>query len=280
MLQSRASIPLVAIAILAIAGCILYLLNVGNIFNGRFTDLSVNTATTDNDPHGSDAHYSDGQHNRDIKKPFDKINSARTANPQKTDDADVDEQSKSVPTTNDSRTDTNSAVQADAPTASGSYQRAADSVRYSHDVEIQRWWQIYSNAIPPLYSAPLQSETQENLANIAQLSAQLDQLYPDDKSAWLIRFSQVRGDFIEAAVKGEREGARALSFQYVHANVKTKIDALTWAMVANAIAENHYYLYICFDDKSMSCSESTFKVASVQAQTVIHDYGFSLKSKK
>ena len=278
MLQSRASIPLVAIVILAIAGCMLYLLNVGNIFNGRFTDLGVNTATRDNDPLGSDTHYSDGQHNSDIKKTFDKINSARTTKAQKTDDADVDEQSKPAPVNGDSRAPSNSTVQDETPTASGSYQRAVDSsVRYSHDDEIQRWWQMYSDTIPPLYAAPLQSETQEKLANIAQLSAQLDQLYSEDKSAWLIRFSQVRGDFIEAAVKGEREGARALSFQYVHANVKSKIDALAWAMIANAIAENHYYLYICFDDKSMSCSESTFKVASVKAQMAIHDYGFSLK---
>lgn len=148
------------------------------------------------------------------------------------------------------------------------------SPQQAREFEFRALWEKYSATVPKLYSRPLTANlTEEKLARIGQLSVGLDLLYQEDKSLWSVRLEEVRSELIALAVEGEREGARALSFQYVRRPLGKVVEALTWAMIANAIAPNDYYIYLCAEETAF-CSESIFSQASEQAKYYSDMYNF------
>lgn len=273
MAHSRFSIPLFAVGLLAVAACMIYLVATKNIFG--FTSLS-NRDAAEGTLYTEGASYADesavgaesgkgSEHSfLDIKKIKKVIASGakkitgtpavEEAEVTKTDVANSGGQ-QAVAETLKATTESNSKILVDYA------QRAVSQ----SDYDSRLLWQKYSATIPRLYSHPRDENTEEILGRVGQLSMQLD------SEGYSF---QAESELIKIAAAGEREGARALSFQYMNPSLLNTTQALTWALIANAIAPNDYYLYIC-SKVSRSCTDAVFLEAAMQAQKNIDLYGFS-----
>lgn len=274
--KSRLSIPLFAAFVLVLASYITYLVVTKNIFRLQLVDHYFNSESTFYDNRESASGNSLWAHF------FNRTDKAKT--PNKTSAKKVivvGDKKVNEPTAPDSVSNNEPEV-IDQPVAS----TAPDSVDAdtfvnsvtwapaSREYELRALWKKYSERVPPLYSEALNKTTEETLGRVAQISADLDKRYSDDKNDWINHLEEERKNLIDIAVNGEREGARALSFQYVRPPLSRTAEALTWAMIANAISPNDYYLYICSNEFSL-CSEGLFDQASLQAKSYSDIYHFT-----
>jgi|GEM_PF-2335913 len=145
----------------------------------------------------------------------------------------------------------------------------AESIKFGNRLALASLWYNYSSRLPKLYAAP----TAIKLDEISITSSQLDNLFLQNQSMWMEKFTEVQPRLIKDAIEGEREAARAISFQWVRPAFRNLDESLAWAMIANAIAPNDYYLYICADIFP-ECLEGNFSRASELAKTYIASYGF------
>lgn len=282
--KSRLSIPLIAAFILVLASYLVYLTVAKNIFRVPLIDQYFHPDSILNDgqqPAMSGslwAHFFNKKNDR--KTPLNVTSTEVIVDAAKKADEPIMLNSIAP----DSTKNVESAIvsQPAASTNTSAMPDVADtdvsvaSVTWtptSRGQELQLLWRKYSDRVPPLYSASLNKSTEEILGRVAQISANLDQRYIDDKSDWINHLEEVHKELIDIAVAGEREGVRALSFQYVHPPLNKTVEALTWAMIANAISPNDYYLYICSDEFSL-CSEGLFDQASAQAKSYSDIYHF------
>lgn len=266
MAHSRFSIPLFAVGLLAIAACMTYWVTTKNIFgltSFNNSDAAERVLSVDGIGVGAEGDKNSAGAFFDIKK----IKKVITSGAQKITGAQELEEAAgsgigvaessgaaAVAETGKITAESNSKIVV-------GYAQSAMSQR---DYELMLLWGKYSATIPRLYSHPRDENTEAILGRVGKISMELD----------LQGYNvQSESELIKIAVAGEREGARALSFQYAKNNT---VESLAWAMVANAIAENDYYLYVCTEEFT-SCSESLFAQAEVKAKTFIGVYYFVLK---
>ncbi len=273
--KSRLSIPLFSAFVLVLASYVIYLVVTKNIFRLQVVDHYFNTESTFD---GSQRSMSDTSPWASFFNRADKVETPNNTNVKKV--IVVGDKKIKEPAAPDLATNNEPEV-ADQPVAAAVHDSAgvgfdANSISSApifYNYGISFIWEKYSKLVPPLYSAPLNKNTEEKLGRAAQLSAELDQLYIEDKAEWIRYLEVVRKDLINIAVEGEREGARALSFQYGRPPLNKTVEALAWAMIANAISPNDYYLYICSNGFPV-CYESLFEQAIVQAKYDIDIYNF------
>jgi hypothetical protein len=267
MAHSRFSIPLFAVGLFAIAVCMAYLIMTKNIFGFS----SFNNADVTEGPLYEDGFVvgvegdkiSDGsifdfkKTQKLIASGAKKITGAQTVDASESSGSDVlnNEGAVAVVENGNATTASNSIIIVES----------AQSAMSQQNYNSRLLWKKYSATIPRLYSHPRDENTEEILGRVGQLSMQLD------SQGYSV---QSESELIKIAVAGEREGARALSFQYMNSSLLNTTQALTWAMIANAIAPNDYYLYIC-SKGFPECAESAFLQAAMQAQKYINLYGFS-----
>jgi hypothetical protein len=101
----------------------------------------------------------------------------------------------------------------------------AQTVQYSRNYELKLLWGKYSATVPKLYSRPLNADTEEKLGRVGQISSDLDLLYQQDFGLWMLRVDEAKEELIAIAVEGEREGARALSFQYIRPPLHKNLES-------------------------------------------------------
>jgi len=123
------------------------------------------------------------------------------------------------------------------------------------------YWHIYNERIPRLYSAKNNAHTFLQLGEIASAAEENKIFAGTQDSKW-----------IGYAIAGEREAARAISFDYAR-SPQTFIEAMAWAMIANAISPNDYFLYLCALGTT-NCEEVIFERASIQAEIILTQHGF------
>lgn len=154
----------------------------------------------------------------------------------------------------------------------------------SREYELRLLWEKYGSLVPRLFSKSFDFDTKDVLARVGQLSMELDLWFQREsllsgatnqssELEWVARVVDVQPELIGIAVAGEREAARVLSFQFAQASRTKMIDAMAWAMIANAIVPNDYYVYLCWD-KSTVCTESVFALASERAKEMVKEYEF------
>jgi hypothetical protein len=245
MPKSRFSPLLVAAFFFAIAGGVLYLLKVEGIFT---LDLRLFEQNTEN--------YTQ-------KISADSLNKSRIA--------DANLLSNDSNGNNGKVNSKNRSLESSSP-ASDSHKKIqtpeTETITYIAVAnESAILWRAFTQDIPKLYSSPLTVNTDEKLSLIGQMSGELDRYYEKDKTTWPQHLQRYSVEFIKMAVDGEREAARALSFQYVRPPLHKTAESLAWAMIANAIAPNDYYYYLC-SEEFPRCTESLF----VQARTYAKDY--------
>lgn len=265
MAHSRFSIPLFAVVLLTIAACMAYLVVTKNIFgfsSFNNTEMAEGSLYEDGsvvgagDGKNSDSSFLDSNKiKRTITSGAKKITATQEVGEAEGSDAGVaNNDGAAAVSETDKATTTSNSIIVVGPAQSAMSQR---------DYELRSLWKKYSETIPRLYAHPLDENTEAVLGRVGQLSMESELGYKGQSDSELIKI----------AVAGEREAARALSFQYAKNNT---VESLAWAMVANAITENDYYLYICTEEFT-SCSESLFAQAEVKAKIYIGRYQFSLK---
>lgn len=273
MAYSRVSIPLFTIFIVAIAAYMAYLIAVKNIFNIAAVGYSSNQhsfdATAENDSQNLVAQNSIFD-TKKLKKAF----SANTKKiiqieqPENTNNS-LDRTVGAAPINNAQEATTQDSLKLGVVLPTLSPQQV-------HAYELKSWWDKYSARVPRLYMRPLSADTETILGRVGQISMGLDLVYQQDTGVWMIRVEEAREELISIATKGEREGARALSFQYFRPPFNKTADSVAWAMIANAIAPSDYYLSICANE-STACAEDLFAQASEQAKKDVVNYGFALR---
>lgn len=264
MAHSRFSIPLFAVVLLAIAACMAYLVVTKNLFGFS----SFNNAETAEGPLYEDGSVVGAENGKNSDYPFfdsNKIKRAITSGAKKiTGTQQVGEaEGSDVGVANGGGAATEVSETDKATTTSNSIivVGPAQSTMSQRDYELRSLWKKYSKTIPRLYAHPRDENTEAVLGRVGQLSMESEL---GDKR-------QSDSELIKIAAAGEREGARALSFQYAKNNT---VESLAWAMITNAVAENDYYLYVCTEEFT-SCTESLFAQAEVKAKTYIGTYNFA-----
>ncbi len=280
MAYSRTSVPLFASILLAIAAYILYLVLTKNIFNLYvFNDESVNQSkgravTNEVDlPIAADSGDQSLASSASLVKRILAPNNQSAVLQEQTDkNLSSFEKTQAAHTSQQKEKD-------QLLVAAGPGIQLVESLQSPqtlYNYELKLLWDKYSAKIPRLYSRRANAETQTILGRVGEISMGLDLLYLHDSEAWMQRLGQIRSELISIATQGEREAARALSFQYFRSPLGNAIDSLSWAMIANAMAPNDYYLTICASN-SAACSEAAFAQASEQAKNDVLNYGFVVK---
>lgn len=266
MAHSRFSIPLFAMGLLALAAVMTYLVMTKNIFGlGSFNNTALEQPLS---IERSEHEVASGETSTTSYFDVKKIKAAIASGAKKITGTQVAESTEG--SVGVAASGGQAAVVVEAPHAAGdsnsniilSYAQSAAS---QSDNSSKSLWRKYSATIPPLYSHPRDANTEAILGRVGQLSMQLDLQAYDVQSEF---------ELIKIAVAGEREGARALSFQHMNPSRLNTTQALTWALIANAIAPNDYYLYICSRD-FQSCTDAVFSQAAMQAKYAIDEHGFS-----
>lgn len=274
MAYSRFSVPFFAIFLVVIAVYMVYLIAVKNVLNiSRFHYSESGESVFVEDTLSNKTQVATHHSFFDLKN-IKKIISSKTKKIIMGPENKIDTSPKTVAAKNDSLAETNSTVTVTSTSLiQGALTNQAQAVQYSRNYELKLLWEKYNAIVPRLYSRPLSVDTEEKLGRVGQLSAGLDLLYQQDLGSWVLRVDETKEELIAIAVEGEREGARALSFQYFLPPLHKILESLTWAMIANAIAPNDYYLYICAEESSQ-CSEKLFEQASQQAKNYVDIYKF------
>ncbi|GGY61422.1 hypothetical protein GCM10011613_01020 [Cellvibrio zantedeschiae] len=275
MAYSRASIPLFSVALLVLTVYMLYLILWTNIFNIPALDdssLHQNAFAT-----AEDSHYPVDQHSTFDSQTLKKIFTPTTKKTTQSESGNPDHSQSHADTQlpGQSLSQTEQASSIDSMKSGGAIipTKTPQQIRA---YELKILWDKYSARVPRLYSSPLSSMTETTLGRVGVISMNLDLLYPQDQGAWMLKVEGVREELIAIAAKGEREAVRALSFQYFRAPLNKTIESLAWAMIANAIAPNEYYLTICMASPE-AFPEEVFVQASEQALNNVANYGFVVR---
>jgi hypothetical protein len=254
MPKSLFSPPLVAAFFFAVVGGILYLLKVEGILN---LDLSLFEQNTENYTKKFSTDSVNKSRNADSNLRSNEREPTLITNENDGKNSKVDSKNRSL---ENSSLDSEFHNKTKTPeTETTTYVAVAN--------ESAILWRTFTQDIPKLYSSPLTANTDEKLSLIGQMSGELDRYYEKDKTTWPQHLQRYSIEFIKMAVDGEREAARALSFQYVRPPLNKTAESLAWAMIANAIAPNDYYYYLC-SEEFPRCNENLF----IQARTYAKDY--------
>jgi hypothetical protein len=272
MAYSRASIPLFTLFLLAITTYMIYIIVVKNIFN---VSIEHNSASNQ---HPFEMVIESKPPGLKTKIPvFDlQVQKLPIPSTKKQTDAQVEDAGNSLSyMATQAKNTAQESLKGDSINST-TVAITTQSPQQAHAYEHKLLWDKYSVRVPRLYSRPISADTAIILSRVGEISMSLDLLYLQDRGAWMLHVEEARAELLAIAIKGEREGARALGFQYFRAPFNRTTDSLSWAMIANAIAANDYYLTICVN-RPESCSEDAFALASEQAKSEVVNNGFVLR---
>lgn len=285
MAYSRTSIPLFTLFLLTIAAYLLYLILTKNVFQlDRVNRTSINQSSFQT----SDASLTTATQNPDVQTSnadstlLKKTILGKPKTPTQTialqtkqeDSAEKSPAADRLSETDQSINATQNAV-AGTSNQSAALNVSEQKLQPLNAFQHKILWDKYSARVPRLYSRALSEDTQIGLSRVGEISMNLDLLYLQDRGTWMIRVDEARDELVNIALKGEREGARALSFQYFRGPVGTT-ESLAWAMIANAMAPNDYFLTICMN-RPAGCTEEVFERASERAINTVVNMGFVVK---
>ncbi len=156
--------------------------------------------------------------------------------------------------------------------------RSNNDANLARAQQIKMWWSYYTNGIPQLAAASEKSENySDNVEFIASSAANLDIMFEQSPKEWKSLFqTDLNRKLINLASSGYREAAWAMSVQWLRHSETQRADALAWAMIANAINDNAYYLYLC-NPTLKPCTEEQFLRAYLKANSLIGQHQMVLK---